>query len=141
MAQKTVSLSEKAYEKLRGVKKEGESFSQVILRLIERDASVSILNFAGAFAEGSKEWESIEKEIYSRRKEKSRMESLMEDWNHACSRYRYSHIIFTEQTPCSSIYYRIDKKEEISKDYNLKMQRETILNDEESRIFLKYGFS
>ena len=79
MTQKTVSLSEEAYEKLRRVKKEGESFSQVILRLIERDANAGILDFAGAFEEGSKEWETIEKEIYKRRKDKSRMESLMEE--------------------------------------------------------------
>ena len=79
MTQKTVSLSEEAYEKLRHVKKEGESFSQVILRLIEREVNVNILDFAGAFAEGSEEWETIEKEIYKRRKEKSRIESLMEE--------------------------------------------------------------
>ncbi|TFG18811.1 MAG: antitoxin [Promethearchaeota archaeon] len=79
MTQKTVSLSEEAYEKLRRVKKEGESFSQVIIRLIKRDENVSVLDFAGSFSEGSKEWESIEKEIYNRRKEKSRVKSLMED--------------------------------------------------------------
>ncbi len=79
MTQKTVSLSEEAYEKLRRVKKEGESFSQLILRLIEREVNVSILDFAGAFAEGSDEWETIEKGIYERRKEKSRLENLLEE--------------------------------------------------------------
>jgi predicted CopG family antitoxin len=79
MTQKTVSLSEEAYEKLRRVKRTGESFSQVILRLIERDENVSILEFAGAFADGSDEWETIEKEIYKRRKEKSRVETFLEE--------------------------------------------------------------
>ena len=79
MTQKTVSLSEEAYEKLRRVKKKGESFSQVIIRLTKRDENVTFLDFAGAFSEGSKEWESIEKEIYNRRKEKSRVKQLLED--------------------------------------------------------------
>lgn len=79
MTQKTVSLSEEAYEKLRRVKKEGESFSQVILRLIDREANLHILDFAGAFEESSEEWETIEKEIYERRKEKSRVESILEE--------------------------------------------------------------
>ncbi len=79
MTQKTVSLSEEAYEKLRSVKKKGESFSQVILRLIDQESNLHILNFAGAFEESSKEWETIENEIYKRRKEKSRVDSLLED--------------------------------------------------------------
>ena len=79
MTQKTVSLSEEAYKKLRLVKKEGESFSQVILRLIERETSLNVLDFAGAFEETSDEWETIEKELYERRKEKSRIESLLEE--------------------------------------------------------------
>ena len=79
MTQKTVSLSEEAYEKLRHVKKEGESFSQVILRLIDRETNLHILDFAGAFEESSKEWETIEKEIYERRKEKSRVNNLLEE--------------------------------------------------------------
>ena len=79
MTQKTVSLSEEAYEKLRRVKKKGESFSQVILRLIDRKSNLHILDFAGAFEEGSEEWETIENEIYERRTEKSRISSLLED--------------------------------------------------------------
>ena len=79
MTQKTVSLSEEAYEKLKRVKKDGESFSQVILRLIDRKTNLNILDFAGAFEESSEEWETIEKEIYKRRKEKPRVNILMED--------------------------------------------------------------
>ena len=79
MTQKTVSLSEEAYEKLRLAKKEGESFSHVILRLIERETNLNVLDFAGAFEETSDEWETIEKELYKRRKEKSRIKSLLEE--------------------------------------------------------------
>jgi len=79
MTQKTVSLSEEAYEKLRRAKKEGESFSQLILRLIDRRTDLPILEFAGAFEESSKEWELIEKQIYERRKEKSRVDRLIEE--------------------------------------------------------------
>ena len=79
MTQKTVSLSEEAYEKLRGVKKQGESFSQVILRLIDKKTKLQILDFAGAFEESSDEWELIEKRIYTRRKEKSRVVDLLEE--------------------------------------------------------------
>ena len=79
MAQKTVSLSEKAYEKLKSVKKPEESFSQVILRLIEQKVDTTIADFIGAFEENSTEWEKIEQEIYERRKEKSRLDTLLEE--------------------------------------------------------------
>ncbi len=72
MTKKNVSLTQEAYEKLKALKKESESFSQLILRLIAKKEKQDIKDFAGAFEENSEEWEKIEKELYERRKEKSR---------------------------------------------------------------------
>lgn len=79
MVQKTVSLSEKAYNLLSAVKEDGESYSQLIMRLIKRKKNTDILKFAGAFKDNSDEWEEIENWIYSRRKESFRIDKLLED--------------------------------------------------------------
>lgn len=47
MATKTISLSEDAYERLKGMKREGESFSDVVRRLT---AGVELRNFHGVLS-------------------------------------------------------------------------------------------
>ena len=44
---KVISLSEKAYHDLKGLKDSGESFSDVVLKLVEKEVSGSILDFSG----------------------------------------------------------------------------------------------
>jgi predicted CopG family antitoxin len=44
---KIISLSEKAYESLKKLKRDGESFSDVVTRLTKEDGSTSLLPFAG----------------------------------------------------------------------------------------------
>ncbi len=47
---KVISLSEKAYETLKGMKKPGESFSDVVLRVSKEKKKKSLLEFAGTWA-------------------------------------------------------------------------------------------
>ncbi len=76
MTQKTISLPDDVYMKLRDLKRENESFSELILRLMNKETdkgkNIEIENFFGAFEDESDEWEDIEKKIYSARN-KSRM--------------------------------------------------------------------
>lgn len=44
---KVISLSEKAYETLKGMKKPGESFSDVVLRVAQPRKKKSLLEFSG----------------------------------------------------------------------------------------------
>jgi predicted CopG family antitoxin len=44
---KVISLSEKAYETLKGMKKPGESFSDVVIRVAEKEKKKSLLEFSG----------------------------------------------------------------------------------------------
>lgn len=46
---KVISLSEKAYETLKGMKKSGESFSDVVIRVASKERKKSILEFAGTW--------------------------------------------------------------------------------------------
>jgi predicted CopG family antitoxin len=46
---KVISLSEKAYQTLKGMKKPGESFSDVVVRIADRKKKKSILEFAGTW--------------------------------------------------------------------------------------------
>jgi predicted CopG family antitoxin len=46
---KVISLSEKAYETLKGMKKPGESFSDVVLRVSKNEPKKSLLEFAGTW--------------------------------------------------------------------------------------------
>ncbi len=46
---KIISLSEKAYETLRSLKKPGESFSEVVIRVSAKEKKKSILEFAGTW--------------------------------------------------------------------------------------------
>jgi predicted CopG family antitoxin len=47
---KVISLSEKAYEILKGMKKPGESFSDVVIRVAGKEKKKSIFEFAGTWA-------------------------------------------------------------------------------------------
>jgi predicted CopG family antitoxin len=46
---KVISLSEKAYETLKGMKKPGESFSDVVLRVAQPKKKKSLMEFAGTW--------------------------------------------------------------------------------------------
>jgi predicted CopG family antitoxin len=46
---KVISLSEKAYETLKNMKKPGESFSDVVLRVAKKEHKKSLLEFAGTW--------------------------------------------------------------------------------------------
>jgi predicted CopG family antitoxin len=46
---KVIALSEKAYTTLKGMKKSGESFSDVVLRVASEKQKKSILEFAGTW--------------------------------------------------------------------------------------------
>jgi|Deesub1362A_J573_1020465.scaffolds.fasta_scaffold00769_12 predicted CopG family antitoxin len=64
MATKTISITLEAYERLRREKMEGESFSDVILRLTEKQ-KMDLTEFAGVW----KDADEIEKIILKGRKE------------------------------------------------------------------------
>lgn len=61
MATKTVSLRETAYEKLKRLKKENESFSDVVERISE-EREQNLEKFSGAFPEIGEVEEQLEKE-------------------------------------------------------------------------------
>jgi predicted CopG family antitoxin len=71
MGQKTISLPSEVYFKLKDKKKSGETFPDLIKRLIDEDdkriQTHSIMDLAGAFGDESDEWEKIEKELYEDR--------------------------------------------------------------------------
>ena len=46
---KVISLSEKAYQTLKGMKKPGESFSDVVLRVAKEKKKKSLLDFSGTW--------------------------------------------------------------------------------------------
>ena len=46
---KVISLSEKAYQTLKGMKKPGESFSDVVLRVGGKEKKRSLMEFAGCW--------------------------------------------------------------------------------------------
>ncbi len=46
---KVISLSEKAYETLKSLKRSGESFSDVVIRVASKERKKSILEFAGTW--------------------------------------------------------------------------------------------
>ncbi len=65
---KVISLSEVAYKELKEKKKEEESFSDVVLRLIEKNKKTNLLDFFGKWPGDKKELDKIEKELYRERK-------------------------------------------------------------------------
>ena len=46
---RVISLSEKAYETLKSMKKSGESFSDVVIRVAGKEKKKSIIEFAGTW--------------------------------------------------------------------------------------------
>ncbi len=67
MTQKTISLSEKAYNELKKNKKKDESFSKTILRILGNRDNSDVMSLAGAFNEKSEEWEKIENILHKNR--------------------------------------------------------------------------
>jgi predicted CopG family antitoxin len=61
MSTKTVSLRESAYKKLKNLKKENESFSDVVERISEEQKQ-NLEKFSGAFPEIGNVEEQLEKE-------------------------------------------------------------------------------
>ena len=71
MTQKTISLPENIYYRLKSKKKKSETFPDLIERLMnedeEREKKHTIMDLAGAFGDSSDEWEAIETELYNDR--------------------------------------------------------------------------
>ena len=70
MTQKTISLNEKSYKMLKKLKKENESYSDLIIRLCSmQDPFLKdpLLEFSGIFSEDNELWEEIEQIIKSYR--------------------------------------------------------------------------
>lgn len=68
---KVISLSEKAYTTLKELKRSGESFSDVIIRVTSKEKKKSILEFAGTW-EGDDADKVLEQIMKDREKTKSR---------------------------------------------------------------------
>lgn len=71
---KVISLSEQAYHDLKGLKHGSDSFSDVVLRLADKESGSSILDFAGIW-KNHNEFDNIFTEIQKERK-KFRTRSL-----------------------------------------------------------------
>ncbi|TFF97867.1 MAG: antitoxin [Promethearchaeota archaeon] len=67
MGHKTVSLSEEAYNALKSIKKEGETFNDLILRLVQKPDQKEILSLAGTWQGSDEEAEKILEIIYENR--------------------------------------------------------------------------
>ncbi len=71
MTQKTISLNEKAYKQIKKLKKKGESYSDLVLRLCaskdESDEEDILLQLVGAFKNDADYWELVEKQIQKSR--------------------------------------------------------------------------
>ncbi|MBI2137649.1 antitoxin VapB family protein [Candidatus Woesearchaeota archaeon] len=65
---RVISLSDDAYNTLKMLKKEGESFSEVVRGLASSAKKKSIIELWGGWAGGVKELDRIEKKIYAERK-------------------------------------------------------------------------
>lgn len=74
MKNKTISLPEDIYNRLRMKKKKGESFPELIDRLIKerKTKKEQLENLAGSLKE-DEEWDQILKEIYEDRKNPARL--------------------------------------------------------------------
>ncbi len=74
MVNKTISLPLETYDKLRKEKRKGESFADLINRLLKRTKSKTKLleDLAGVFKDDD-EWDGIIEEIYEDRKRPARI--------------------------------------------------------------------
>lgn len=66
MATKNIAIRDNVYNKLLSAKRDDESFSDAIARLLER--KTSLLAFAGVFGEDDRELELISEEVRKMRK-------------------------------------------------------------------------
>lgn len=65
---KVISLSNEAYERLKILKGNDKSFSDVVIKITANNKNKSIMEFAGAWSEEKDKWEKIKKQIYEDRK-------------------------------------------------------------------------
>lgn len=65
---KVISLSNKAYSTLKALKQGDESFSDVVLKMSEKEKKPSLMDFWGKWPGSAKELDMIEKEIAKGRK-------------------------------------------------------------------------
>ena len=81
MTQKTLSLPEELYDRLKAKKGKKETFPDLIRRLISEEekhkTSHQIEDLKGAFGDNSEEWEDIEKMIYEERLEKKKRKDTL----------------------------------------------------------------
>lgn len=59
---KVISLSDEAYNTLKSIKKDKESFSEIVIRIAVNERKKPIMSFAGKW-KGEKNWKDIYKEI------------------------------------------------------------------------------
>lgn len=64
---KVISLSDAAYDRLFRLKKGKESFSEVVIRLTEKERKRSLLDYAGTWKGSYDEVERIKKELWEER--------------------------------------------------------------------------
>jgi predicted CopG family antitoxin len=79
LSQKTISLPEPLYNRLKAKKKPGENFPDVIARLLDQEEhhqKPPISKFFGILGEDSEEWDKIEEDIYKNRLRKSGRDAI-----------------------------------------------------------------
>ena len=84
MAVKTITITEKAYQALASEKKEGESFSELILRTHEKKGNIeSLRKFIGAWNHiPDKVIDDMKKDIEDRRRDSGkRMKEILKHFN------------------------------------------------------------
>lgn len=65
---KVISLSDPAYKRLSMLKGEKESFSEVVMKITEKESKRSLLDFAGAWEDDKEEMTTIFEKIAKERK-------------------------------------------------------------------------
>ena len=83
MKNKTISLPEEIYSKLKSKMRKNETFPNLIQRLLNdeeiREEKHKIMDLAGAFGDNSEEWEKIEQELYKDRLRPSNRKAITFD--------------------------------------------------------------
>jgi predicted CopG family antitoxin len=64
---KVISVSDEAYEGLKDMKSEGDSFSKVIIKLVEKERRKSLLDFFGKWPGPKNELDKIKKSLSKER--------------------------------------------------------------------------
>lgn len=64
MAHKTITISDEAYEMLSGLKRRGESFTEVIKRVVDEVKTRPLSSFSGAWKGDKSELDEIQREIH-----------------------------------------------------------------------------